>query len=42
LFDGFAAVGSEEAPIKELASVRRSNCVCGFPARSFHERAFAI
>jgi hypothetical protein len=30
-------VGSEEAHPKVLASVRRSNCTCGFPACSFHE-----
>ena len=30
-------VGSEEARLAALASVRRSNCTCGFPACSFHE-----
>ena len=30
-------VGSEEAPIEGLASVRRSNGTCGFPAFRFHE-----
>jgi hypothetical protein len=33
----FVAVGSEEAPIEELASVRRSNGTCSFPAFRFHE-----
>ena len=33
----FIAVGSEEARLTALASVRRSNCTCGFPACSFHE-----
>ena len=42
LFVGFAAVGSEEAPIERLASVRRTNWTCGFPASSFYEWAFAI
>jgi len=37
LFVGFAAVGSEEAPIEGLASVRRSNGTCSFPAFRFHE-----
>src|ERR1035437_3595240 len=37
LFVGFSAVGSEEAPIEELASVRRSNGTCSFPAFRFHE-----
>ena len=32
-----AIVGSEEAHLAMLASVRRSNCTCGFPACSFHE-----
>src|SRR6516165_6059803 len=32
-------VGSEEARLLTLASVRRSNCTCGFPACSFHESA---
>ena len=32
-------VGSEEARPRALASVRRSNCTCGFPACSFHEGA---
>src|SRR5580692_7163988 len=31
------AVGSEEAPIEGLASVRRSNGTCSFPAFRFHE-----
>ena len=35
-------VGSEEAPIERLASVRRTNWTCSFPASSFHEWAFAI
>ena len=30
-------VGSEEAPIEGLASVRHSNGTCGFPAFRFHE-----
>jgi hypothetical protein len=30
-------VGSEEAPIEGLASVRRSNGTCSFPAFRFHE-----
>jgi hypothetical protein len=35
-------VGSEEARQVSLAlaSVRRSNCTCGFPACSFHEDSF--
>jgi hypothetical protein len=35
-------VGSEEAHLVTLvlASVRRSNCTCGFPACSFHEDSF--
>jgi hypothetical protein len=33
--EGF--VGSEEAPIEGLASVRRSNGTCSFPAFRFHE-----
>src|SRR5271169_287541 len=37
LFVGFSAVGSEEAPIEGLASVRRSNGTCSFPAFRFHE-----
>jgi len=37
LFVGFVAVGSEEAPIEGLASVRRSNGTCSFPAFRFHE-----
>ena len=32
-----ADVGSEEAPIEGLASVRRSNGTCSFPAFRFHE-----
>jgi hypothetical protein len=41
LFGGFVAVGSEEArsTALALASVRRSNWACSFPARSFHEDA---
>ena len=40
-FGGFVAVGSEEARSMTLAlaSVRRSNWACGFPAPSFHEDA---
>ena len=40
-FAGFAAVGSEEARsiALALASVRRSNWACSFPAPSFHEDA---
>ena len=41
LFTDFSAVGSEEAPIERLASVRRTNWTCGFPASSFYEWAFA-
>ena len=37
LFVGFSAVGSEEAPIEGLASVRHSNGTCSFPAFRFHE-----
>jgi len=37
LFGDFIAVGSEEAPIEELASVRHSNGTCSFPAFRFHE-----
>ena len=36
LFVGFNAVGSEEAHLAVLASVRRSNWTCRFPASSFH------
>src|SRR6516162_11187152 len=41
LFGGFTAVGSEEARsiALALASVRRSNWACSFPAPSFHEDA---
>jgi hypothetical protein len=39
-FVGLSAVGSEEAPGETLASVRRSNWTCGFPASSFYERPF--
>src|SRR6516164_8432811 len=41
LFGGFTAVGSEEArsTALALASVRRSNWACSFPAPSFHEDA---
>jgi hypothetical protein len=42
LFVGFSAVGSEEAPNEELASVRRTNRTYSFPVSGFHERAFAI
>ena len=42
LFAGFPAVGSEEAPNEELASVRRTNRTYSFPVSGFHERAFAI
>jgi hypothetical protein len=37
-----AFVGSEEARrvALALASVRRPNCTCGFPACSFHEDSF--
>jgi hypothetical protein len=43
LFVGFPAVGSEEARsiALALASVRRTNWTCSFPASSFHERALA-
>jgi hypothetical protein len=39
LFGCFVGVGSEEARnlTITLASVRRSNCTCSFPAYSFHE-----
>jgi hypothetical protein len=35
----WSSVGSEEAHEVSLtlATVRRSNCTCGFPAYSFHE-----
>ena len=41
LFAGFVAVGSEEARsiALALASVRRPNWTCSFPASSFHEDA---
>jgi hypothetical protein len=41
-FTGVIAVGSEEARsiALALASVRRSNWTCGFPASSFHEDVF--
>jgi len=42
LFGRFIAVGSEEAPNEELASVRRTNRTYSFPVSGFHERAFAI
>ena len=42
LFAGFIAVGSEEAPNEELASVRRTNRTYSFPVSGFHERAFAV
>lgn len=35
-----ALVGSGEAPSEGLASARRSNCSCRFPASSFHDDAF--
>ena len=35
-FDWFCDVGSEEARLAVLASVRRSNWTCRFPASSFH------
>ena len=35
-FRGFLAVGSEEAHLAVLTSVRRSNRTCRFPASSFH------
>jgi hypothetical protein len=40
---GFVGVGSEEARsvALTLASVRRSNGACGFPALRFHEDAYA-
>jgi hypothetical protein len=43
LFASFVAVGSEEARsiALALASVRRTNWTCSFPASSFHERALA-
>ena len=37
-----ADVGSGEAPIEGLASARRSNGSCSFPASRFHEWAFVI
>ena len=43
LFDSLLVlVGSEEARrvALALASVRRPNCTCGFPACSFHEDSF--
>ena len=39
LFGGFPDVGSEEAHPKVLASVRRSNRACSFPAHGFHDNA---
>ena len=36
-YSRFITVGSEEAPIEELASVRHSNGTCSFPAFRFHE-----
>src|SRR5204862_6404098 len=36
-YRAFHSVGSEEAPIEGLASVRRSNGTCSFPAFRFHE-----
>ena len=38
-FPRFGGVGSEEAPTKGLASVRRSNGTCRFPAYRFHKGA---
>ena len=38
-FPRFGGVGSEEAPIEGLASVRRSNGTCSFPAYRFHKAA---
>jgi hypothetical protein len=42
-FGRFSGVGSEEARsiALALASVRRTNWTCSFPASSFHERALA-
>jgi hypothetical protein len=42
LFGWFIGVGSEEAHsvARALATVRRSNVVCSFPAPRFHEDAF--
>jgi hypothetical protein len=37
-----SAFGSEETPIEELASVRRTNGTYSFPVSGFHERAFVI
>jgi len=44
MFGDFSGVGSEEAGAvsRALASVRRSNWTCSFPASSFHDWAFAI
>ena len=39
-FPRFGGAGSEEAPIEGLASVRRSNGTCGFPAYRFHKAAW--
>ena len=39
-YSDFITVGSEEAPTKGLASVRRSNGTCGFPAYRFHKVAW--
>jgi hypothetical protein len=38
-FSTFVGVGSEVARLvaRALATVRRSNCTCSFPAYSFHE-----
>ena len=36
LFSGFCAVGSEEAHLAALTSVRLPNWTCRFPASSFH------
>ena len=37
LFAGFIAVGSEEAHLAALTSVRLPNWTCRFPASSFHK-----
>jgi hypothetical protein len=37
----FTTVGSEEAHLAVLTSVRHSNCTCSFPACSFHADALA-
>jgi len=40
-FRDFFPVGSEEARVAALASVRRSNRTCSFPASGFHQGASA-